>query len=110
MKSKWWLIALSVCLLLAVLSPLASSSPDGLERVAEDRGFIGSATGSPFEVVADYVFPGIQNEAVATMLAGVIGVLLLFGIGYGLARLLSAGKKRSDRIQIAAKDPRSWST
>ena len=94
MKSKWWLVALSICLVVAVLSPLASSSPDGLERVAADKGFIGLAGGAPFQIIADYVFPGVQNEAVATMIAGVIGTLLLFGLAYGVAWLLVATRRK----------------
>jgi len=92
-KSKWWLIALGVCLAIAVLSPLASSSPDGLERVAEDKGFIGLTGAEPFQIIADYVFPGIENEALATIAAGLIGTLFLFGIAYGVARLLTLRKK-----------------
>lgn len=95
MKSKWWLIGLAVCLLIACLSPLASSSPDGLERVAEGKGFISLAQEAPFQVFADYVFPGMQNEALATMLAGVIGTLILFGVAYGLAWLLKSRKGRA---------------
>jgi len=86
-KSKWWLISLLVCLAVACLSPLASSSPDGLERVAEDKGFIDLAGEAPFQIIADYVFPGIENEALATILAGLIGTLILFGMVYGLAWL-----------------------
>ncbi len=98
MKSRWWLIALCACLILAIISPLASTSPDGLEKVAEDKGFLESASSSPFQIIADYVFPGIQSEAVATILAGVIGTLLLFGIAYGIAWLLvtSRQKKQPD--------------
>lgn len=93
MKSKWWLIGLVACLAVASFAPLASSSPDGLERVAEDRGFIGLAVEAPFQVIADYVFPGIANEALATILAGLIGTLILFGLVYGLAWLLTLRKK-----------------
>jgi hypothetical protein len=92
MKKKWWLIALVLCLMVATIAPLASSSPDGLEKVAEDHGFIGLAGSSPFEVVADYVFPGVHNEAMATILAGWLGTLLLFGIAYGLAWLITSKK------------------
>ncbi len=95
MKSKWWLVGLVACLALACLSPLASSSPDGLERVAEDKGFIGLAGESPFQIIADYVFPGIGNEALATILAGIIGTLILFGVVYALAWLLVLGKKKT---------------
>ena len=89
---KWWHIGLLACLLVAVFSPLASSSPDGLERVAENKGFIGLAQETPFQIIADYVFPGIGNEAVATILAGLIGTLILFGMAYGLAWLLKSRK------------------
>ncbi len=90
MKSKWWLIALVFCLVVAFFAPLASSAPDGLERVAEDKGFIELAQAAPFSLIADYVFPGLENEALATILAGIVGTLVLFGIAYGLAwRLVS---------------------
>ena len=95
MKSKWWLISLLICLAVACLSPLASSSPDGLERVAEDRGFLELGQGAPYQVIADYVFPGIANEALATILAGIIGTLVLFGAVYGLAWLLTLKRRRA---------------
>lgn len=90
MKFKWWHGVLILALLLAILAPLASSSPDGLERVAEDKGFIGRAFGPAFEFIPDYVMPGVTNEALAKILAGIIGTLMLFGIGYGVAKLLKA--------------------
>jgi ABC-type Fe3+-siderophore transport system permease subunit len=92
---KWWLLALVFCLLVATISPLASSSPDGLEKVAEDKGFLEVAEGSPFEIIADYVFPGIGNEAFATILAGWIGVLVMFGVAYGIAWLVQSRKKKA---------------
>ncbi len=87
---KVLLIALLVA---AVLSPLASSSPDGLERVATDLGFIDKGEGKNIidALIPDYLFPGIENEAVATAAAGVLGTLITFGAAYGLARLV---KKR----------------
>ncbi len=94
MKSKWWLIGLVVCLAIATLAPLASSSPDGLERVAEDRGFINRAQEAPFQLIANYLLPGIQNEALATILAGISATLILFGMAYGLAWLLKSGKRQ----------------
>ena len=89
---KWWLIGLLASWLVVIFSPLASSSPDGLERVAENEGFIGRAQEAPFQLIADYLFPGIENEAVATILAGLIGTLVLFGMVYGLAWLLKSRK------------------
>ncbi len=95
MKSKWWLIGLLICLAVASLSPLASAAPDGLERVAEDKGFIGLAQGAPFQLIADYIFTMIENEALATVLAGFVGTLVLFGMAYALAWVLVFRRKRT---------------
>ena len=94
MKSKWWLIGLLACLAVACFAPLASSSPDGLERVAEDKGFMVLAEEAPFQVIADYVFPGIGNEVLATIVAGLIGTAVLFGVVYGMAWFIKSRKKR----------------
>ena len=90
MKSKWWIIGLSVALLLAVLSPIASQFPDGLDRFAEDHEFVDQAAGPAFTVIPGYSFPGIQSEAAATIIAGLLGTLLLFGLGFGLASILKS--------------------
>jgi len=86
-KRLWWLAGLGIALAVALISPLASSSPDGLERVAEDKGFLGLAQDPSFEIIADYMFPGVENEGLATVLAGLVGTMIVFGIGYSLAYL-----------------------
>jgi len=88
MKFKWWHGVLILAFFLAILSPLASTSPDGLERVAEDKGFIEEALTPTFNIFPDYIIPGVTNEALATIVAGLLGTLILFGIGCGLAKLL----------------------
>jgi hypothetical protein len=88
MKLKWWTVGLLIALAVTLISPLASAWPDGLERVAEDKGFVEDAQDAPYEVIPDYVFPGIGNEAVATILAGIVGTLVVFGLAYGLGALL----------------------
>ncbi len=92
---KWWQVGLIVSMLVALLSPLASSSPDGLERVAEEQGFIGMAREAPFQLIADYLFPGVQNEVLATILAGLAGTLIVFGVVCGLAWLIKSRKRDS---------------
>ena len=89
----WWIAGLVIALALTLLSPLASSSPDGLERVAEDKGFIDAAEDPPFQIVADYLFPGIENEATATILAGIVGTVLVCGIGYAVAYLIASWRR-----------------
>lgn len=87
-------ILIAALLVAALLSPLASSSPDGLERVATDLGFIEKGEGGTVikSPLADYIFPGVVNEAAATAMAGLTGTLVTFGAMYGLARLLKKRK------------------
>lgn len=81
-----WITGLLIALVLAIGSPLASAYPDGLEWVAEQQGFLDTAQGSLYEIIPDYVFPGVSNEALATIIAGIIGTLLVFGIAFFIAR------------------------
>lgn len=76
----------------------ASPHPDGLERVAEDKGFLDAAQGPAFNVLPDYVVPGIPNETLAALIAVILGTLLLFAVGYGIARLL---RRRNQRLTEA---------
>jgi hypothetical protein len=80
-------LALAVGLATAA-SPFASPHPDGLEKVAEEKQFIGEGKLAPLQEdspIPDYAFPGVENERVATGLAGFVGCLGVFAIGYGLA-------------------------
>ena len=94
-KRAWWLIGLLIALAVALLSPLASPYLDGLERVAEDQGFLERAEDAPYEIVPDYIFPGIQNEALATIVAGLVGTLVVFGLTYGLAWIVRRQRGQS---------------
>lgn len=78
MKFTWWIAGYFIALAVTLLAPFASGSPDGLERVAEDQGFIDTARDAPYAIIADYVFPGIESEALATILAGVVGVTIIY--------------------------------
>lgn len=81
-----WVTGLLIALALAVASPLASAYPDGLEWVAEQQGFLDTAQGSLYEIIPDYAVPGISSEALATIIAGILGTLLVFGIALFIAR------------------------
>lgn len=87
-RKYWWLIFLLLAVVVALFSPLASPHPDGLERVAEDKGFLDKAREAYYHIIPDYVFPGITNTDTATIVAGVLGTLLMFALGYGIAWLL----------------------
>lgn len=78
MKMRWWIVGYILTLVVVLLAPFASGSPDGLERVAENQGFIEQGQDAPYSIIPDYGVPGIQNEAVATILAGWIGVTVIY--------------------------------
>lgn len=89
-------VGLAVAIGIALLSPLASGDPDGLERVAEDEGFIETAEDSRYEILPGYSIPGVDNEAASTVLAGLVGVVVVGG-----AVLLFAQTRRERRATDA---------
>lgn len=93
----FYTIALGASLAIAFfLSPFASGSPDGLERVAEDLGFIDRAIPGPLQDAApmpDYAIPGVTGPA-AGMGAGAVGALAAFVVTAGAGRLLGARRNR----------------
>jgi cobalt/nickel transport system permease protein len=82
-----WVAGLLIALALAVASPLASTHPDGLEFVAEEQGFIDKAQANPYDIIPDYVMPGIADERAATIAAGIMGVIIVFLVAVGVAYL-----------------------
>ena len=68
----------------------ASSSPDGLEKVAEDVGFIGTAKDHTFGdfTLSDYGIAGFENARLSVGLAGLIGVGATALLATGLFMLI----------------------
>lgn len=79
--------------LVLLVSPLASSSPDGLEKVAEEEGFADRAEESDGPL-ADYQVEAIDDEGLSTAASGAVGLLLTFGIGTGVVGLLRVLRTR----------------
>ena len=81
-------LALSLAVGLALFaSPYASGAPDGLNRVAADEGFASQAS-EQRSPVAGYALPGVGDERLAKGLAGFVGTLGVFAVGFGAAHLL----------------------
>lgn len=95
-------IALGVAVALgAFVSPFASSSPDGLNKVAIDHGF--DHTGELHAVqerapLPAYAVPGVRDERVTKGLAGLAGTVAVFVAGIGLAAAL----RRRNSVGAAA--------
>jgi len=84
----WWLIGLAIAaLIVIVLSPLASPDPDGLQRVAEDNGFLQAARSALYSIIPHYSVPGVQGN-LSTILGGLIGVAIVFGLMVLVGRIL----------------------
>lgn len=79
--SRNWIYAGgAISLVIVLLSPLASAFPDGLERVAENLGFLGAGQSSPYEIIPDYTIPFLGETALSTIVAGVIGAVVVGAI------------------------------
>ena len=98
LENKFLLVGIVISLAVAgLLSYYASSHPDGLEKVAEDKGFLDTAqdsinSGTP---LADYGVSGVDNERLSVGLSGVIGVIVtLLVAGWLFRTLAKKGKKR----------------
>ena len=94
LKKFYALFFIAALSLAGGLSFYASSSPDGLERVAEDEGFLESAEDSALSnsPLADYGLAGLDSERLSVGIAGVIGVVVTAIIALALFTLI---KKRS---------------
>jgi len=92
---RGWIVGSVLVTLAAVLiSPLASGSPDGLERVAENLGFLGSGQDAPYQILPDYTIPFLGETAVSTILAGVVGAVILMGL------LILVGRNLRRRTEV----------
>lgn len=91
---RWAGVGLVIALAVTLIAPLASPHPDGLERVGEDLGFIAAAQDAPYEIIPDYVLPGIASEPLAIIAAGIVGVLIVAALAYGAALLLRRARAR----------------
>ncbi len=99
---RWGLPAgiLVVALCIAgVLSHFASSSPDGLERVAEDQGFADHAQPQPgqLEVMPDYELPGAEHSVVGRTAVALGGTLVVFAVSLSIGWALRRRRPPPDR-------------
>jgi hypothetical protein len=98
---------LAALLLAGVVSFYASSSPDGLSRVAEDKGITKvekphATDGSP---LAGYEVAGVDHTRLSKGVAGVAGVLVVLALGTGLSYAVrrSAGSREREDAHAGAR-------
>ncbi|MEB2332894.1 MAG: energy-coupling factor ABC transporter permease [Anaerolineaceae bacterium] len=76
----WVFAGAIISLAVVLLSPLASAFPDGLERVAENHGFLQLAQTSPYEIIPGYTVPFLGDTSLSTVVAGLVGVLIVLAL------------------------------
>ena len=97
-RSLWWVVGIGIAVSLlaaGVLSYYASPSPDGLEKVAQEHGFSETATDGANAALptADYGIEGVESERLSVGLAGVLGVIVVVIVAFGLFWWLGRGKR-----------------
>ena len=74
-KVSFYGLFIILILLLSLLTPFASSSPDGLESVAEEFGF--TQTDGIVLLLDDYGISAVNNDFVSTVLSALLGVTVV---------------------------------
>lgn len=91
----WMVAGLGIALVVVLFSPLASAYPDGLERVAEDIGFIEQGAEAPYQALPDYTIPFLGESGLSTILAGAIGAVIVAALAVGVGQLLRGHRSQS---------------
>lgn len=88
----------SAAVIAILLSPFASSLPDGLEWVAEKQGLMADSVSVFAGPLKDYSLNAFGSSSLSTSLAGFVGVSVTFFIALAAGRLSAARKSnRSSR-------------
>ena len=77
-KSSFYGLFIFLLLCLTLITPYASSSPDGLESVAGDFGF--SEDSGIVLLLEDYGILGLNNDVLSPALSAVLGVVVVIGV------------------------------
>ncbi|MGA1790793.1 MAG: energy-coupling factor ABC transporter permease [bacterium] len=96
-RRRVWHFLLIIALWVGLIfSPFASRKPDGLQKLALDRRFSETHQIVYYKApLAYYYVPGIGNRRISRGLAGLLGVVISFGLCFGAGIIFV--QKRSDR-------------
>lgn len=94
----WVVGGLAIAAIIVLAAPFASGHPDGLEWVAETTGFLDTAQDAPYSILPDYTIPALGETGLSTIVAGLVGILLVAGVVFLAARLLQRRDGRSESV------------
>lgn len=79
------------------VSPSASGDPDGLNKVAMDKGFDDTETDHALGdgPTAGYEVRGVDDDRLSTGLAGIIGVAVTFSVAGGVMLVVRRARRTS---------------
>jgi cobalt/nickel transport system permease protein len=83
------------CALAFFVSPEASTAPDGLDRVAVDKGLDRKERAHALDDLptAGYTVEGVDDNRLSTGLAGLVGVGVTFAAGAGLVFIVRRSRR-----------------
>jgi cobalt/nickel transport system permease protein len=95
--SRGWIMAgMVIALVVILLSPLASTNPDGLNRVAMNLGFINSAQAGSGPL-AGYTISLFENASLSKIAAGTVGALVVLVVAFLAGRTLQKKSQIENR-------------
>jgi cobalt/nickel transport system permease protein len=89
---RWVAGGILISIIVVFLSPFASINPDGLERVAKDLEFLLLGREASYQLLPGYIIPALGETRLSTILAGLIGIIIVFLISYGIGQSLKRRK------------------
>ena len=89
----WWVAGLAIAGVVAALAAaFASRDPDGLYAIANEQGFEAARQDPGFQVLPGYTVPGLGGTG-STIVAGIVGIAIVFLLVFLLGRLLARRRK-----------------
>ena len=109
MKRTDIFVGLFVALIVGLaVAPFASSAPDGLEKVAQEKGFSRQAQseGAVPSLFPDYALGGktALGPKVETGIAGFVGTLALYLLGCAMARAIARKPRGESGVAVSSPD------
>jgi cobalt/nickel transport protein len=103
-RKEIWIGLVLALIVAGVLSVFASPNPDGLEKVAQTKGFIDLGEGKEVirAPIPDYAVPGLKDEKLATAAAGIIGTVITFTAALGIGRVMR--RRHGTQVQAGVED------
>ena len=75
-----------------MLSPFASGFPDGLKWIGRKYHFLHESAPAFVGPLSDYTVPSLSNEMLSTGVAGLLGVIISFGVAWIMLRLMERSR------------------